>query len=154
MSIKFVYDRVQADVDYVYKLKGIGWAKMTPSQRAEWMEGLKGCLNTCDLIRIENAISIIAQLLQIELQTRKDNIPELPDADYFQKLLENVSTLRESGYLHADTPTIPMHPINTYLKLNDIEHILHDIYEICTANNNCLSYCGEEIYTGDEIGIL
>ena len=150
----FIFDRTQADVDRVHELQRIGWQNMTEAQRSEWMGGLKGCLNTSDLKRIENDIYVIAQQLNISLQTNRDNLPELPDELYFQTMLTNVAKLRASGYLHRDTPQVPDQPINTYQKVNDIEHILHDIYEIYLANNSYLPYCGTEIYAGEDSGIL
>lgn len=150
----FIYDRTQEDVNRVYELQNIGWENMTQEQRDEWMCGLKGCLNTSDLKRIENAIYVIAQLLNVELQTNKDNLPEIPDSLYFQTLLNNVIALRETGYFHADTPVVPTQPLNTYQKINDIEHILHDIYDVYNANNSRFFYCGSEAYAGEEAGIL
>lgn len=150
----FIYDRIQADVERVHELRTIGWQKMTPEQRGEWMGGLKGCLNTSDLKRIENAIYVIAQLLNVELRTNKDNIPEIPDGLYFQTLLNNVGALRDTGYVRENTPVAPVQPLNTYQKLNDIEHILHDIYEVYNANNSRFSYSGSEIYAGEDTGLL
>ena len=156
MTAEFVYDRTQADVDYVSELIHIGWNNWTDEQKAEWMEGLKGCLNTSDLERIENAISEIADLLGLEIVTRDGNLPEFPDSEYFQQLLNNVSAIRQegSGYLHPDTPEVPSQPVNTYQKVNDIEKILFDVYDIFTANVNSRYYCGSEIYAGDSIGAL
>lgn len=150
----FIYDRTQADVDYVNELRRIGWQNMTQKQREEWLGGLKGCLNTSDLKRIENDIYVIAQLLKVRLQTNKDNLPEIPDNLYFQQMLDNVEKLRGLGYIHADTPLTPRQPLNTYQKINDIEHILHDIYEVYNANNSHFYYCGTEIFAGEENGLL
>ncbi len=150
----FVYDRTQADVDRVHELCRTGWGNMTEEQREEWLGGLKGCLNTPDLKRIENAVYVIAQLLRVQLRTNRDNLPEIPDSLYFQTLLGNVEKLRAAGYLHSDTPEVPVQPLNTYRKINDIEHILHDIYDVYIANNSRFPYCGSEIYAGGEMGIL
>lgn len=149
----FVYDRTQADVDRVHELRQTGWMNMTPAQKKEWLQGLKGCLNTADLKRIENAVYVIARMLNMPLQTNKDNLPELPDTLYFKQMLDNVAALRESGYIRGDTPELPAQPLNTYQKINDVEHILHDVYEIYLANNSRFVYCGES-YAGDEFGLL
>ncbi len=150
----FIYDRVQADVDYVRKLQNIGWQNMTQKQKEEWLDGLKGCLNSSDLKRIENDIYVIAQLLRVDLQTNKDNLPEIPDGLYFQQMINNVEKLRQLKYLHSDTPETPSQPLNTYQKINDIERILHDIYEVYNMNNSRFCYCGMEVYTGEETGLL
>ena len=150
----FIYDRVQADVDRVYELRRIGWENLGREQREEWLAGMKGCLNTSDLKRIENDIFVIAQLLRVEVQTNKDNLPDIPDTLYFQRLLKNVQTLRETKYIYHDTPDVPAQPLNTYEKINDVEHILHDIYWSYEKNNSQFLYCGNEIYAGEEMGLL
>ncbi len=150
----FIYDRVQEDVDRANELYRIGWNNMTAEQKTEWTRGMKGCLNTSDLKRIENAVYVIAGLVHVNLQTNKDNLPEIPDSLYFQTLIENVTELRAAGYLYSDTPDVPEQPLNTYQKINDIEHILHDIYEVYNANNICFPYCGTEAYAGEEYGLL
>ena len=157
MTPEFVYDRTQSDVDYVQALAAIGWDKFTDSQKAEWLEGkLKGCLNVSDLTRIENAVAEIAGLLGLDIETLTGSLPMYPDSNYFQQLLANVEAIRQGGspYLHPDTPDVPEQPINTYQKLNDIEKILFDVYDIFTANLKSRYYCGSEIYAGDNIGAL
>lgn len=144
----FVYDRTQDDVDRVYALRRIGWANLTEEQRAEWMRGLKGCLNKSDLKRVENDIHVIAQLLGMDIHSNKDNIPDIPDDLYFVTLLTNVTKLMESGYRYQNTPKLPTVPLTTYQKWNDIEHILHDIYVIYMDSAASYDYAGE-IYAGD-----
>lgn len=149
---QFVYDRTQEDVDHVEELRSVGWANMTQEQRTEWIEGrMKGALNLSDIKRIENDCYIIAQLLNLSVVTRKDNLPRYPNAEYFSGLLSNVETIRSAGYKYSETPETPVQPINNYKKLNDIERILHDVYEVYNAN---FSYFTGEIYAGDTIGLL
>lgn len=149
----FVYDRTQEDVDRVLELKRIGWDNLSAEERAEWLGGrMKGALNLSDLKRIENDCYVIAQLLNIEITTRKDDLPRYPNASYFTSMLANVETIRSVGYRYVETPSVPAQPINSYQKLNDIERILHDVYEVFTANY--VYYAGEEIYAGDMIGLL
>jgi len=150
----FVYDRTQEDVDRVYELRAIGWDNLTDAQRSEWLSGLKGCLNLSDLKRIENAIYVVAQLLELDLQTNKDNLPMIPNTLYFQQMLDNMSVLRAEGFLYVDTPQVPEQPLNTFGKVNDVERILHDIYMIYNANNSSFHFAGSEIYTGEETGLL
>lgn len=150
----FVYDRTLDDVQRVSEFRVMGWENLQQEQKEEWLAGMKGCLNTSDLRRIEINIHTIALMLEISLQTNKDNLPEIPNELYFQTMLANVAALRESGYLYVGTPQVPIQPINTYQKVNDIERILHDIYEVNMANESAHPYCGDEIYTGDMAGIL
>ena len=150
----FVYDRTEQDVDRFYELKEAGWENLSQEQKEEWLGGMKGCLNTKDLKRIENDIYVIAGLMKISIQTNKDNLPEIPNALYFRQMLGNVETLRKTGYLYIDTPEVPKPPLNTYQKVNDVEKILHDIYAVFNANNSRFYYCGEIYYSGQEIGLL
>lgn len=149
----FVYDRTQADVDEAEMMISCrGIANLTSAERQQWLAGLKGCLNRSDLKRIENDIYVISSMLQTGLASRKDCIPDIPDREYFDALLNDVNTLRNVGYRYSDTPTVPVQPINTYSKLNDIEHILHDIYYVYMTNYKY--YAGDEIYCGDSIGAV
>lgn len=149
----FVHDRTQEDVDRALELQRNGWRNLSDEERREWLSGMKGCLNRTDLKRIENDIYVIAQLLSLPLQCNKDNLPDIPDSLYFQTLLDNVQALRDTGYLHSDTPQVPQQPLNTWQKWNDVEHILHDIYDIYNDNNSRFCYCGTEIFTG-ETGLI
>lgn len=151
-GLEFVYDRTQADVDRVKEFYNIGWNGLTEAQKAEWLSGMKGCLNTADLFRIENNLYALSQLLKVELQTNKDSIPDIPSVSYFEQLLANVEALRATGFVYMTTPEIPENPINTYQKVNDIERILRDIYSVYVANNTSCIYCGEN-YAG-EYGLI
>ena len=142
----FVYDRTQQDVDRVIELN------MTDDEKTEWINGMKGAFNLSDVKRNENNCYVIAQLLNISLVTCKDNLPAYPDKTYIDSLLKNVTALRNAGYRYVETPEVPQQPINTYQKINDIEKILHDIYEV--YNSNFVHYAGEEIYAGQNIGLL
>lgn len=148
----FVYDRTKADVDRVLELRQIGWDNMTSAQKKEWLGGMKGVFNRSDIKRNENNCYVLAQLLNVSIVTRKDNLPDIPDAAYFGNLLKNVAALRERGYLHANTPAVPEAPINTFEKLNDIEKILYDIYDV--FNSNFVHYAGDGLFAGQEIGLL
>lgn len=149
----FVYDRTQADVNRVLDLKRRGWNNLSTEEQAEWLGGrMKGAMNLSDLKRIENDCYVIAQLLKIDITTRKDDLPRYPNTKYFTTMLANVKTLRSAGYKYVETPEVPAQPINSYQKLNDVERILHDVYEVFTANY--VYYAGGEIYAGDTIGLL
>ena len=149
----FVFDRTAEDVKYAKELQEAGWQNMTKEQRAAWKSGLKGCRNTSDLKRMENAVYVIGKLLGLDLKTNKDSLPEIPDTLYFRTLLKNVARLRETNYLKRNTPKLPEEPLNTWQKINDVEHILHDIYAVYNVNNSRHQYCGE-ICSGEENGLL
>ena len=82
----------------------------------------------------------------------KDSLPEFPTSSYFEHLLENLKTIRNTKYVFKTTPEIPEQPLNTYAKFNAIEKILYDVYTL--YNNQFNYYCGEDYYCGDSVGML
>lgn len=150
--IDTVTDRNSKDVDRLLELLYKGWNGMTAAERVEWLAGMKGALNRSDLERIESNVQLLSDVLELDLYTYVDDVPEIPDEMYYENLLQNVSAIREAYCIHASTPPIPDAPMNTYGKVNDVEEILLDVYSILM--NNFHYYCGDEIYSGDSIGAL
>lgn len=147
-----IVDRTQTDVDEVNALKGIAWDDMTETQKTAWNKGLKGALNESDLERIENNIHLLSEVLELGLVTYDGNIPYIPNLSYWSNLILNVSTIRKSYSVHSGTPSVPVEPINTFSKVNDIEKILLDIYEIILTNFYYESI--DELMMGDEVGLV
>lgn len=147
-----VTDRTQTDVNYAKELIAIGWNNMTAEQRTEYLAGLKGCINTSDLSRIENNIQILIDVLELDKTSHVGVVPEFPTANYFLDMKLNVAAIRAAYCVHADTPEVPELPYNTWQKYNDIEKILTDVYEVVSAQMNY--YAGTEIYAGDTVGLL
>lgn len=148
-----VTDRTQADVDHAKELTAIGWRGMTAEQKEEYLSGLKGCMNRADLKRIENDIQILLDAMEISSTSYAGDLPELPTENYFEQMRDNVMSIRNSRYgIHSNTPPVPELPYNTFEKINDIEKILADLYEIVSAQ--FYYYAGGEIYAGDGTGLL
>lgn len=147
-----IVDRTQADIDRVNALKGIPWEKMTLDQRKEWTNGLKGCLNEHDFDRIEGNIHILSDVLELGLVTYEGNIPYIPNMTYWANLLSNVEKVREAYSVHSDTPKVPEMPINIFEKVNSIEKILLDVYEIIMTNFYYLSI--DDFKMGEEVGLV
>lgn len=105
-----------------------------------------------DVKRNENNCFVLAQLLNVSLVTYRDNLPKHPDREYFENLRKNVQALRDVGYRFIETPEVPPQPINTYQKVNDLEKILHDVYEV--YNSNFTYYAGEGLCAGDDTNLL
>lgn len=145
-----VTDRAQSDVNRVLELLEKGWQNFSDDEKNEWNIGLKGALNASDLERIQNNILLLSDILEIGLTVSK--VPKLWTESLFQEILENVAAIRKAYIVYTFTPEIPEVPLNTYEKWNDIEQILEDVYTIL-LNNFCY-YCGNEIYAGDETGLL
>jgi hypothetical protein len=149
---QFVYDRTAEDVARVKELRMIGWQNLSDEQKQEWLGGLKGAFNLSDVKRNENNCFVLAQLLNVSLVTYRDNLPKHPDREYFENLRKNVQALRDVGYRFIETPEVPPQPINTYQKVNDLEKILHDVYEV--YNSNFTYYAGEGLCAGDDTNLL
>lgn len=150
--IKPITDRTEADVKKASEMATTGWDNLTDFEKEEWKAGLKGTLNNSDLLRIETDIKILADVLELPLTTYADGIPEFLSESYFDNLLSNIRAIRQASAIHSDTPKVPESPANDYEKINDIEKILSDIYEILM--NNFHYYTGNEIYAGDVFGLL
>lgn len=146
-----VTDRTQADVDRAAELLKTDWNDMTEEQQAEYMYGLKGCMNMSDFERIENNIQILIDVLELPNTSYVGTVPEFPTESYFTDMKVNVTAIREAYCVHTDTPQVPELPFNSFNKYNDIEKILADVYEVLSAQFN---YFAGEIYAGDDTGLL
>lgn len=147
-----IIDRTQADVERAKSLSVKSWDAMSSQEKTEWNNGLKGALNSDDLHRIENNIHLLSDALELGLVTHENDIPMIPNISYWQNMIDNVASIRESYSIHVDTPKTPSRPINTVKKVNDIEKILLDIYTIIMSNFYYESI--DEIYCGDEVGLV
>lgn len=147
-----VTDRSQSDVDRVISLRNKGWVNFSDDEKTEWLNGLKGAINTSDLNRIENNIQLLSDVLELSLTTYYGNVPDIPNVTYFDTMISNVESIRSAYCIHEDTPETPTEQINKYTKINDIEKILDDVHSILLNNFNY--YAGDEIYAGDETGLL
>lgn len=150
--IEPVTDRTPADVDHARQVLALDWADMDAGQREEYLAGLKGCLNRTDLERVENNIQILLDVLEIDAESHVGNIPDIPDADYFAGIQDNISAIRSGYCIHTDTPPVPEAPLNTWQKWNDLEKILKDVYEIIC--NNFHYYAGEKLYAGESTALI
>lgn len=145
-----VTDRTQGDVNRVLELLEKGWQNFSDEEKNEWKDGLKGALNVSDLERIQNNIQLLSDVLEIGLNVSV--VPELWTESFFQEILDNVEVIRKAYTVYTFTPQTPQMPLSTYEVWNDIEQILTDVHTIL-LNNFCY-YCGNEIYAGDETGLL
>jgi hypothetical protein len=149
--IESITDRTQADVDRVLELNAKIEAKTaTPAEIAEYATDLKGALNRSDLERICNNINILIDTLQLQLTPLV--VPELPKVSFYQSIVTYTQAIRNAYMVHTDTPQTPAMPLNSFSKINDIEHILQDVYNIIISNFHY--YCGAGLYAGCSIGLL
>lgn len=146
-----VCDRTREDVELLKRLTETGYKNFSAEQKELWLSGMKGALNKSDLQRIENNCEVLSELLELGIQP-VETVPDLPDEAYFHRLTEKVAVIREAYCVHADTPEVPVSPLNTYRKINDLERILMDVYGI--ISQRFFYYCGEEISCGEAIGFI
>lgn len=108
----------------------------------------KGVLNAKDLNRIEKNSYTIGNLAALIIDAKYDwLVGELPRVSDFKRIRLQVQKLRD--YAHrSTTPKVPEQPLNHYKKLNDIEQIQKDCYDIYVGNKKNIIYAGE-IYAGE-----
>ena len=147
-----VFNRRQSDIDHLlYLLSKMKFSEFTEDEKADWLSGEKGALNRTDLERIKNNIELLNEVL--ELPTTVPNIPDLPQVDFYNSILNDVQAIRNCNYKKNSTPRVPAQPLNTFSKWNDIEKILYDVYDVLV--NNFHYYCGGDgLFAGDSIGLL
>lgn len=146
-----VFDRTQKDVDKAIEYIKRGYQNLTEKEKNEWLNGLKGCLNYEDVNRIEENIRILGKVLGLDIITKQYLPTDVPNELDYKRIIDNVNLIRNTYMVHADTPETPDLPIYHYSKVNYIEKIILDIYEILCSN---FSYYTGEIYSGDQIGAI
>ena len=157
MSIVCVYDRTEVDVvnllNAISKIKKTGFSSLTEEEQTNWYSGMKGARNYTDINRIESNCETIADMVGITITTKTD----WSDADFIKnedinRILGNISIIREIySLVYDDTPVVSDPPINTIYKINDIEKILYDKYNIIYNNSINKYYCGESFYSNSDI---
>lgn len=146
-----IYDRSQADVDRVKELLSkVKFGNMTAAEQTEFLTDSKGALNLSDLFRIKNNIELLAEVFELNITI--PTIPDIPKRSFYDSIRSCTQAIRNMGVIYVSTPQVPAAPLNTFSKWNDIEKILHDTYDILM--NNFHYYCGEQLYSGDSIGLL
>lgn len=145
-----VTDRTWNDVKRILNLLEKGWKNFTKDEKTEWLSGMKGALNVSDVKRIQNNIQLLSDVLEIGLFV--SSVPEFLTQRFCEEILSNTELIRKAYCIYTTTPATPTLPLNTYEKWNDIEKILTDVYTILL--NNFHYYCGNEIYAGEDSGLL
>lgn len=154
-SLDLIWDRTQADVDRVKKLRAKGWRAMTDAERTEFLLPLKGAYNYTDLNRVEHAARQLADQLALlplelrqyaadkqvhfgsgfdvpyeptEIDTKTDwTVQDIPTPTDMSRYLGNVKTLR--AMLDYATAALPdsMERL-TYTGANAIEQALERLF--------------------------
>lgn len=150
-----IFDRTQSDVIKLQYFLSRGYKNLTADEKNEWLNtDFKGALNSSDLNRIEQNMSVLSGFLGLTITTKTWQETDIPTNPDFTRIRNNLMSIRnkaeEMELLYDSTPEIPELPWNLYQKINDIEKIIHDIYNLHTAK---YYYCGQELYCGETIGI-
>jgi len=138
---ELIFDRTADDVERVKVLKdqimSEGLDSLTPSEKAEYLAGMKGAYNATDMNRVGTAVQYIAQRmiqLPIDLQTYRENngvgedhifdlpydtadivvnpktdwsVSDIPTVTQIKTYLGNISNLRSILTLPSGTPSPP-----------------------------------------------
>ena len=160
-EISFVYDRAPEDIEtarsLLEKIATEGYASLTDVEKEIFATDLKGCRNASDLNRISNAVNIISGIMHdggmidFEYELKDDwEGNDLPSKLDIETILGDVSFLRSkvTGYAH-NIPMVPNNPINTIEKMNDIERILYEVYNITNVILTDRTLCGEGYLCND-----
>jgi len=153
---KAVTDRSQSDVDIARSMWERGYfnlatvstcnlgecylpADLSDSERARYDAGLKGSLNKADLLRIENDIQLLSDVLELGLTTYYNNIPAYPNETYYNNLLSNVGTILAAYMKYTTTPSTPSAPLNIFTKWNNVDDRLSSHTAPIANNTFCIA---------------
>lgn len=149
--LNLITDRTSSDVTraktLLDKVKNNGIENLTTSELAEYIAGLKGCYSIPDLLRVENAVKYISDLLNKYGYVNTVNVKlDWKDGDLFTptqqtRYLNNLNILKNAYCTSTNTPSTP-DTFNPYNKANDIEKILINIEEIIISMPQYFIHCG------------
>ncbi len=131
--ITAVYDRTLEDVQAKNE-KGTNSLSM-------WNRVEQNCKRVGDLIAIPTTVKSWERI----------NIPKVSD---YARIKNQTEAIRSGYGVFPNTPTTPSQPLNEYQKWNAIEKILYDVNKMYDDTHNALYYAGDELYSGESVGIL
>ena len=154
-EISFIFDRTNEDLAIATELREkiatVGYDKLTDYEKELWNSDLKGCRNASDLNRIGNACNIIsnmmytAGIIEEEFHVKDDwEQIDIPSIWNMENLLGIIVVLREIASRYDKTiEKVPNNPINTIEKMNLVERILYEVYNIINIILTDRQVCGE-----------
>jgi hypothetical protein len=160
MSLSFITDRTQVDVNRANDIKGKytagGWDSLTASEQAAFKAGLKGSYNDTDLNRVGNALTELRDLLtsrgyEVSVDVRTDwTEKEWPTKETMGAYVQSIRNIRSMLTELETTPAVPdgMDDL-TWQTANDIEKILADVDDALDRMARTWFYAGE-IYGGEQ----
>jgi hypothetical protein len=120
---------------------------MTAAEQASWYDDVaKGAYNYTDLNRVESAVGVLADILNVSVVTKTNwTMWDKPTQSEMSRYLGNVAKIRERCSFLPNLPTLPgsMDNLN-YKDANNIELVLLLAYEYIES-----SIQSGEIYSGE-----
>lgn len=158
----YIYDRTYQDVQRWRELRDKGWDSMTETERSEWLgETLpspspcasKGMYTHNDLNRVESTVENLAvwfremgydvPSLTVKLDWSYEDEITKEDMDRY---FSNIQTIRDVFDVFPNTPKAPTtNDKFDYLKANDVEKILNDVFGVIDRIIDSWHYAGEII---------
>ena len=149
-----IFNRTQNDVDSAVYLRNTKVKTFQPLTDAEIETLERGTITINTLNRIESKQSELKNLFNdlgywnVIVSTRSWANTDIFDIKNFQRIIENLSSLRKAFWVYSDTPETPYVSYH-YKNINALEKILFDLdnmigdikanYKICGTFE-----CGEE----------
>lgn len=135
-----IYDRTEEDVITLRRLLDKGYKNFTDEEKELWNQSLKGAFNISDINRIENNIYILGLCLELNIDKKIYFETDIPLEADFQRIKDNLTNIKNNCPYSILIDHIPELPYNTYEKINTIEKITYDIYNI--LSQQLRYYCG------------
>ncbi|MGI6751077.1 MAG: hypothetical protein ACOX4U_00430 [Anaerovoracaceae bacterium] len=147
-----IWWRTQADVDRVQSLNkriiGSGWDSLAPEERTEWAAGLIGAWNADDINRVEIDTKYLSEkLLSYGYGISNPNfktdwmMADFPYSEEIERIRTNIELLEERYYSQeTELPNSLEKP--DYKKINSIEKVLQEMYDMIGRMEDSFRYCG------------
>ena len=112
----------------------------------------KGRLNYSDLNRIEGNMEHVLDMLGVSYTPKDWSERPIPHRNDFERILGGLQKLKD-GISTLTLPSLPVHPINQYEKINRIEEIQRIAYDYLLKAELPFIRSGEA-YAGETIGVI
>lgn len=122
---------------------------------ADVAAGAEKCYFSAEALnRIEGNIQYLADLLGSSgVQTRSWAATDFLRRSDMQRILDNLSAVRDAYHALPGSPDIPAPPATLWSDVNAIEEVTWGIRELWERNQSSRTYAGE-ICVGEEIGVI
>lgn len=143
-----IYNRTQQDIDaaVLIRKKLQGGENLTDSDIEKLQ---RGCLTIETLNRIEQKQTELKGLLNSLGYWNTEGLlsdfwsyEKIFKQEDFDRILRNLSLLRESFYVYSNTPMVPDSNFTKFETINAVEHILNDMESMVNEIKSNFRFCG------------